>query len=81
MYIGHGHLCVCLTVPRHIPTLLHGPGVTWGMVVVHYWANLQSVHGFRCYDIIVLNVKCQRVLVLTPCLVRLTNKTRQLLLL
>jgi len=19
-------------------------------IVVHYWADLQSVHGFRCYD-------------------------------
>ena len=26
MYSGHGHLFVCLSVPRHIPTLLHGPG-------------------------------------------------------
>jgi len=26
MYIGHGRLCVGLSVPRHIPTLLHGPG-------------------------------------------------------
>ena len=30
MYIGHGCLCicvsVCLSVPRRIPTLLHGPG-------------------------------------------------------
>ena len=26
MYIGHGRLCVCLSVPRHILTLLHGPG-------------------------------------------------------
>jgi len=29
--------------------------VTWGNgrgypLVVHYWADLQSVHGFRCYD-------------------------------
>jgi len=23
-------------------------------VVVHYWAHLQSVHGFRCYD----NIHC-----------------------
>jgi len=48
-------LCVCPTVPRHIPTLLHGPGVTcWNdrgcPLVVHYWANLQSVHEFRCCD-------------------------------
>jgi len=35
-------------------------------LVVHYWADLQSVHGFRCYDSIVIaaNAKCQRVLVL-----------------
>ena len=31
------------------------PGVTWGIgrvctLVVHHWADLQSVHGFRCYD-------------------------------
>jgi len=25
MYIGHGHLCACLSVPCHIPTLLHRP--------------------------------------------------------
>ena len=30
MYIGHGHLCVCLSIPRHIPTLLHGPGCNLG---------------------------------------------------
>ena len=55
MYIGHGRLCACLTVPRHIPTLLHGPGFLLGNgrgcpLVVYYWADLQSVHGFRCYD-------------------------------
>jgi len=26
MYIGHSRLCVCLSVPRRILTLLHGPG-------------------------------------------------------
>jgi len=25
MYIGHGHMCAYLSVPRRIPTLLHGP--------------------------------------------------------
>ena len=30
IYIGHGHLCVCLSVPRPIPTLLHGPGCKLG---------------------------------------------------
>jgi len=55
MYIGHARLCVCLSVPRRIPTLLHGPecnlrGTVWGdPLVVHYMAALQSVHEFRCY--------------------------------
>jgi len=38
-------------------------------LVVHYWADLQSVHGFRCCDKIAPNAKCQQVLVLTLCLV------------
>jgi len=29
-YIGYGHLCVCLSVPHRIPTLLHGPGCNLG---------------------------------------------------
>jgi len=38
-----------------MPTLLHGPGCNLGNgrgcpLAVHYWADLQSVHGFRCYD-------------------------------
>ena len=46
---------VCLFLPRRIPTLLHGPGCNLGdgrvcPRVVQYWADLQSVHGFRCYD-------------------------------
>ena len=40
-------------------------------LVVHYWADVQSVHGFRCYDNIAPNAKCQRVLVLALCLVSL----------
>jgi len=32
--------------------------------LMHCWADLQSVHGFRCYDNIVPNAKCQRVLAL-----------------
>ena len=60
MYIGHGRLwsvclSVCLTVPGRIPTLLHGPRCNLGNgrgcpLVVHYWADLQSVHGFCCCD-------------------------------
>jgi len=59
-------VCVsmCLSVcPRRIPTLLHGPGCNLGNdrgcpLVVHYWVDLQSVHGVRCYDNIALNAKC-----------------------
>jgi len=66
MHIGHGHLCVC--VCRPLPTLLHEPGCNLGngrgcLLVVHYWADLQSVHGFRCCNNIAPNAKCQRMLV------------------
>jgi len=46
------YLCVC---PRpHAYTLLSGPGCNLGSgrgcpLVVHYWADLQSVNGLRCY--------------------------------
>jgi len=51
-------VCVCVSVRRRIPTSLHHctyPEVTVGNdsgcpVIVRYWAYLQSVHGFRCYD-------------------------------
>jgi len=48
-------LSVCLSVRGRIPTLLHGPNVTWENgrgcpIVVQYWVDLQSVHGLRCYD-------------------------------
>jgi len=57
---------VCDT--RRIPTLLHGPGCNLGNgggcpLGVHYWADLQSVHGFRSYDNTAPNAKRQRVLV------------------
>ena len=69
MYASHGRLCVSLSDPRRIPTLLHGPGCNLGncrgcSLVVHYWADLQSVHGYHYYDSIVPNAKCQWVLVL-----------------
>ena len=57
MYSGHGRVCVCVSVcvPHPIPTLLHGPGCNLGNgrrcpLVLQCWAELQSVHGFRCYD-------------------------------
>ena len=53
MYCGHAHLCVCLSAAAclHYCT---DPDVTWGSgrgcpIVVHYWADLQSVHRLRCY--------------------------------
>jgi len=73
-------MCVCVSVsvsvPRHILSLLHGPGCKlgewWGCpLVVHNWADFQSVHGFRCYDNIALNVKRQLVLVLALCLIHI----------
>jgi len=55
MYCSHSRfLSVCLSlwlsVRGRMPTLLHGPGLTWRsgrgcLLVVHCWADLQSVHG------------------------------------
>jgi len=36
---------------------------------MHYWADLQSVHGLCCCDNIAPNAKCQQLLVLALCLV------------
>jgi len=77
MYSGHGRLCVCLCACLSLAALQHhctDPDVTWENgrgfpLVVHYWADLQLVHGFRCYDNIAPNAKCQQVLVLALCLV------------
>jgi len=57
MYCGHTHLCVCLCVclcAAACPHYCTDPDVTWGSgrgcpLVVHYWADLQSVHGLCCY--------------------------------
>ena len=75
MYIGHGRLCVCLSLAA-FPHCCTYPDVTWRNgwgfpIVVHYWLDLQSGYGFRCYDNIAPNAKCQRVLVLFLCLVSL----------
>ena len=52
MYCGHARLCVCLSAAA-CPHYCTDPDVTWGVVgvplVVHYWADLQSVYGLRCY--------------------------------
>jgi len=56
MYCGHARLCVCLSVCVTVRGLMQctDPDITWGSgrgcpLVVHYWADLQSVHGLRCY--------------------------------
>ena len=73
-HIDHGCLCVCLSLAA-FPHHCIDPDVTWGNgrrgcpLVVHYWADLQSLHRFRCYDNIAPNAKCQRVLALAPCMV------------
>ena len=50
-------LYVCLSVcpSPHSHTILHGPGCNLGQcrgypLIVHYWADFQSMPGFRCYD-------------------------------
>jgi len=61
MYCGHARLCVCLFVCVFVclsaavrPHYCTDPDVTWCRgrgcpLVVHYWADLQSVHELRCY--------------------------------
>jgi len=82
MYCGHARLSVCvsvcLSVCSRMRTLLHRPGCNLGTwesgrvcpLVVHYWTDLQSVHGLRCYGSITRtrNVS-EYVLVLALCLV------------
>jgi len=58
MYCGHACLCVCLSVCLSVAACPHycmDPDVTWGSgrgcpLVVHYWADLQSVHRMCCYS-------------------------------
>ena len=60
MYCDDHRLCVCVSVCLSLAAYLHycmGPDVTLGNgkgcpLVVQYWADLQSLHGFRCYGII-----------------------------
>jgi len=55
MYCGHVHPCACLSLSMAAcPHYCTDTDVTWrsGMgcpLVVHYWADLQSVHGLHCY--------------------------------
>jgi len=61
MYCGHEHLCVCVFLSVCVfvraaarPHYCTDPDVIWGSgrgcpLVVHYWADLQSVCGLHCY--------------------------------
>jgi len=57
MHCGHARLCVCLSVCLSAAACLQyytDPDVARGIgrgcpLVVHYCADLQSVHGLRCY--------------------------------
>ena len=59
MYCGHVRLClsvcVCVCLSAAVcPHYCTDPDVTWRSgrgcpLVVQYWADLQSVHGLRCY--------------------------------
>jgi len=69
---------VCVSVCLSLAAFSHhctDPDVTWRNgggappLVMHCWADLQSVHGFRCYANTAPNAKRQRVLVLAPRLV------------
>ena len=56
---------VCLSAAA-CPHYCTDPDVTWGNgrgcpLVLHYWADLQSVHGMRCYgNIMELRGRAQR---------------------
>jgi len=83
MYIDHERTCVCLCVCLSLAAFPHygtDPDLSWvngrgWPPVVHYLADLQSVHGFRCYDNTAPNAKCQRVLVLALSPVKLLSTT------
>jgi len=69
---------MCLSVCLSRAACIHycmDPDVTWGSgrgcpLVVHYWADLQSGHGLRCYgNITRMQDVSEYLLVLALCLV------------
>ena len=63
-------LSVCPSPHSHTTSrtrMLRGEWQTGCPLVVHCWADLQSEHGFRCYDNIAPSAKRQPVLVLALC--------------
>jgi len=73
---------MCVSVCLSVAACLHyctDPDVNWGSgmgcpLVVHYWADLQSVHELRCYGNITRtrNVS-EYMLVLVVCLVTVSD--------
>ena len=71
---------VCVSVYLSLAAFPHyctDQDVSWGNgsgcpLIVRYLADLQSLQGFRCYDNIAPNAKCQRVLILSLCLVTIS---------
>ena len=66
---------MCLSAAA-CPHYCTDPDVTWGSgrgcpLVMHYWADLQLVHGLRYYGNITRNVS-EYMLVLAVCLVLIT---------
>jgi len=55
-------------------TSRNGPNGRGCPLVVHYWADLQSVHGFRCYDNIARTRNVSQCSVLALCLVSPVDK-------
>jgi len=75
-------LCVCMSVCLSVAACLHyctDLDVTWGsgkgcLLVVHYWADLQSVHGLRCCGNITRTRNVgEYMLMLALCLVVVVN--------
>jgi len=76
MYCHVSYESQCILVKAVCVSVCPSPHsrTTWGNgtgcpLVVHYLTDLHSVRGFRCYDNITPNAKCQRVLMLALCLV------------
>jgi len=74
-------VCVCFCVAAACQHYCTDPDVTWRSdrgcpLVVHYWADLQSVHGLRCYGNITRtrNVS-EYMLVLALCLVGISSSS------
>jgi len=80
---------VCVSVCLSAAAFLHyctDPDVTWEIgrgcpLAVHYWADLQSVHGLRCYGNITRTPNVNEyMLVLALCLVtfRVSRRRREM---